>query len=253
MATKWTSTIVSRFLSLNIAPAIRSCPAATGRIFAHSRSYASADKSLPPEELEKKKQEAKMRHAEKRRLRYQSDPEYRERIQRANKKLYAVKSADPEFLEGRRRQMNEKYATDPEFRKARSRYVTEKYASDPEYCEKTLRKTLLQRKERFANDLAFREKETQRATKDWRAKKAKLEQDPEAYRLLRNANRENTKVLYLENAEYKWNQIVGARHNRSARFRDEVVWKCHELVVYPIKMDYGCATCNRKNWGGLKT
>lgn len=212
MATKWTSVIVSRFLGLNTALAITSCPAASVRVAAHSRSYASADKPLSPEELERKKQEANMRRLEKQRLRYQSDPERRERMKQASKKRY------------------ERYTTDSEFR------------------EKLLRRN----KERFANNLAFRERETQRSHETWLAKMSRLEQDPEAHKLYKSEHNESVKAFYHQSAEYRWSQSVRQRCNISARFRDEVVWKRHEIVSYPTKTNHRCATCNNTKFKGLK-
>lgn len=265
MPTRWTSAIFSRVFTLNIGPPVRSNPAATVRLSAQSRPYASADKSLSADQLEKKKQDARMCNAEKLRLRYQSDPEYREKKKQAGKKYYAANATNPAFLEAMRQRSRQRYATDseyreakkrsykesasdPDFLEARNRYYKEKYATDPEYREAKSRYF----KEKYANDLVFREKMAQRANESWQERKSKLEQDPDAYKLHRDIKSERTKVTYWQNSEYRWSSRLRDCIRSSARFRDEVVWKHHELASYPTKTNHRCATCNHTKYNGLK-
>lgn len=187
MVTKWTSSIISRFFSLNIAPAVRSHSAATVRIAALARLYASASKSLSPEELEKKKEEARVRRNEKRRLRYQTYPKEREEL-----------------------------------------------------------------KQRFASDLDFRERCAQASRRFWQKIKSQFEEDPEAYKLHRDKSNKRHKEEYLQNAQRRWSIAIRERLKYSESFRNEVVWKFHEPVLYSTKMNYHCATCGHTRFQGLK-
>jgi hypothetical protein len=137
MATKWTSAILSRLFALNIAPATRPYPSATVHMPVYSRSYASASKHLSPEELEMKKKEARARNAEKRRLRYQTDPEVREKAKQHAKAQYAAINANPELLAETRERRRQRLK-DPEFRDKRRQYEKAKYATDYEYRDRKL-------------------------------------------------------------------------------------------------------------------
>jgi len=134
------------------------------------------------------------------------------------------------------------------YAEALRQYKRERYTTDSEFREKILR----QKKERFANDLAFRERETQRSHESWQAKISRLEQDPEAHKLYKSEHNESVKAFYHQSAEYRWSQSVRQRCDISARFRDEVVWKRHEIVSYPTKTNHRCATCNHTKFKGLK-
>jgi hypothetical protein len=243
MATKWTSAIVSRFWALNIAPATTSYPAAAiVHASVNSRSYTSDSNPLSHDELEKKKQEVRIRRTDQRRLRYQSDPAFREKLIQSQKQKYAT---DQEHRERRKRHMNERYATDSKYREQRSQYAKEKWATD-EYRE---RMTQI-RKKRLATDPQFSERQAQLRNNQWKKVKSELEQDPEAYKLVRHAKNEKIKAIYRQNAEYRWGQVLGVRLRISDRLRNEIIWKSHEPVKYATKEDHTCATCNRKRFGG---
>jgi hypothetical protein len=252
MATKWTSAILSRLFALNIAPATRPYPSPTVHTPAYSRSYASASKHLSPEELEQKKKEARLRQLEKLRLRYQTDPEYREKMKQHAKAQRAAISADPELL-AKYREMERQRYEDPVVRDKKRQYQRAKYATDSEFRNRRLDKMRQYSKLKFAHDPQVREKSIQAGKNYWQKLKSTLEHDPEAYKLQRGQTNERSKAFYFQDAEYRWGQVVRNRARTSDRFRNMVVWRHHELVLYPTKMDYNCATCGHKKYGGLKT
>jgi hypothetical protein len=242
---RWTTAILSRFLALNISPAIRSYPAPVLHISAHPRSYASRSSHLSPEELERKKLETKARIAERQRLRYHSDPEYRNKTKLRASARYAT---NPEYRETVKQHTKQRYAADPKVREKLAIYMKEKYATDPEFRQKKIRYD----KERFANDLEFRERASKAKHKSWLKLKSRLAQDPEAYQLSRHKYSEAHYVMYREDADYRWAMALRTRVVQTERLRNEVVWKYHEPVLYSSKMDYNCATCRHKRYGGLK-
>jgi hypothetical protein len=107
-------------------------------------------------------------------------------------------------------------------------------------------------KERFANDLEFREKVNKAKKKSWLKLKSRLDQDPEAYQLYRHKYNQIINAMYREDAEHRWSSALRQRLIQNERLRNEVVWKFHEPVFYPTKTDYNCATCRHKRYGGLK-
>lgn len=90
-------------------------------------------------------------------------------------------------------------------------------------------------KKRYATDPQFRERSVQFSHNKWKKIKSDLEQDPEAYKLVRHDNNERIKAIYLQNAEYRWGQILGVRLRKSDRLRNEIIWKSHEPVKYATK------------------
>jgi hypothetical protein len=160
MATKWTSAILSRLFALNIAPATRPYPSATVHMPVCSRSYASASKHLSPEELEMKKKEARARNAEKRRLRYQTDPEVREKAKQHAKAQYAAINANPELLAETRERRRQRLK-DPEFRDKRRQYEKAKYATDSEFRNRKLDKMRQYQNAKYATDYEYRDRKLQ--------------------------------------------------------------------------------------------
>jgi hypothetical protein len=224
---RWTTAVLSRFNALNISPATTSYPAPALHISPHSRSYASRSNSLSSEEHERNRQEARARQNEKQRLRYHSDPEYRDQL---------------------RQKAAAKYAANSKHRDTIIRSSKERYAANSEVREKMVQSA----KERFANDLVYREKIIKARNKRWQKFMSKLNQDPEAYQLFRHMANEANRVMYREDTEYRWAMALRTRVLRTERLRNEVVWKYHELVLYSTKMDYNCATCHHKRYGGRK-
>jgi hypothetical protein len=84
-----------------------------------------------------KKKEARARNAEKRRLRYQTDPEVREKAKQHAKAQYAAINANPELLAETRERRRQRLK-DPEFRDKRRQYEKAKYATDYEYRDRKL-------------------------------------------------------------------------------------------------------------------
>jgi hypothetical protein len=183
MATKWTSAILSRLFALNISPATRPYPSPTVHTPAYSRSYASASKHLSPEELEQKKKEARLRQLEKLRLRYQTDPEYREKMKQHAKAQRAAISADPELL-AKYREMERQRYEDPVVRDKKRQYQRAKYATDSEFRNRRLDKMRQYSKLKFAHDPQVREKSIQAGKNYWQKLKSTLKHDPEAYKLI---------------------------------------------------------------------
>jgi hypothetical protein len=76
-------------------------------------------------------------------------------------------------------------------------------------------------KERYANDLEFREEAIKAGTKSWHKFKSKLDQDPEAYQLVRHKKKEVHDIMYREDAEYRWAMSLRRRLSRNERLRNE--------------------------------
>ncbi|CAD0098139.1 unnamed protein product, partial [Aureobasidium mustum] len=188
--------------------------------------YASGRNPLSEEERQRRHEEAKARAKEKWRLRYHSDPEFREKCKQSNKNSYA----NPEVHERRMRELRERYANDSEFREKKLRYYKEKYANDPQHREGISRSS----------------------AKQWLELRSTFEQDPKAHQLRKDQIAKRMLAMYHEKAEYRWRLNLAARLRLSPRYRDEVVWNSHKPVIYSTKVNHTCATCDRERFGGLK-
>lgn len=238
------------------------------RTFASTSCYAVGRKSLSEEERQRKYEEVKTRW----RLRYQSDPDFREKQKQRVKDRNAKFKNQTQLSEEDRRKYEERkarayekwrfrYHSDPEFRekhKQRMRNICatpeyrkrwrERYGNDPQFREKNLRRY----RERYANDPQFREQQRRKAAKQWLEPESAFEQDPEAYRLKKHQNAERARETYRERVEYRWIKLLRNRLRFTPRYCDEVVWALHKPVLYPAKTNHTCATCGHARYGGLK-
>ncbi|MFZ4809641.1 MAG: hypothetical protein ACOYLQ_20490 [Hyphomicrobiaceae bacterium] len=98
---------------------------------------------------------------ERKRERYATDPEFREREK-----------------ERKRKQYREKYAVDPEYRERKlerdRKWRREKYAADPEYRERKLERERNRKREKSATDPEFRERENARKSKQKNAERSRV-------------------------------------------------------------------------------
>lgn len=110
MAFRWTLAIASRLQSTVRVTSFNST--AFVPILLNSRCYVAGRNPLSEEERQRRDEERKARANETWRLRYQSDPEFREKHKQRCRNNYAI----PEYREKKLRTSKEKYANDPQYR-----------------------------------------------------------------------------------------------------------------------------------------
>lgn len=125
MAFRWALAIASRSHGLTQSTARVTSFDSTVFIptFLSSRCYALGQKPLPEEGRQRRHEEAKARAYEKWRLRYHSDPEFREKHKQRVRNRYA----DPKNCEKILRDFKDRYANDPQYRERRDLSSTKAY------------------------------------------------------------------------------------------------------------------------------